>query len=90
MAMGINWYTVAWIGWIGYFAIVEGLAIHASTKARVNGKGTLDTLSEHVWLWFGIKGDVKDRNTAWGFARRMMLCGFMTWLSIHFILGGAL
>ncbi len=38
-------YTIAWLVWLAYFGVVEGMALF-------NSKGG-DTLSEHVWAWFG-------------------------------------
>lgn len=68
-------FTIGWIAWIVYFCILEFLAI----KNRKKG----DTLSEHVWVWFG----VRDKPNLWAWIRRVILILFMVWLSLHFILG---
>lgn len=39
-------YTMAWVLWLALFAVIEGMALVNSRKG--------DTLSEHVWAWFGI------------------------------------
>lgn len=72
-------FTLAWLVWLAYFAVVEGVALF-------NGKRTGDTLSEHVWAWFGVSRD-KPAN-GWARFRRFALGAFMAWLSIHFLTGG--
>lgn len=86
-------WTLAWAGWLAYFAVVEGVALHRSWRARKAGHADpRDTFSEHVWLWLGVNkrgtGIERDAN-AWARVRRVMLGGFMLWLSIHFLTGGA-
>lgn len=71
----MTWYTWAWIAWLVYFCVVEGIAI-------VDKKDG-DTLSEYVWAWFSIKG--KGKHWRW---RRIALLGFMAWLLVHFLTGG--
>jgi hypothetical protein len=74
-------YTVLWLIWGAYFAVVEGVALFNSK----NG----DTLSEHVWAWFGTeRGDMTRPVTAWTRFRRFLLLAFMAWLSVHFLSGG--
>jgi len=82
-----------WIGWLGYFAIVEGVALYLTGKAK--GAGTTDprgTLSEHLWAWFGVNpkgtGIAREVNW-WARVRRLILGGFLLWLSIHLLTGGA-
>jgi hypothetical protein len=74
-------YTVAWLGWIALFLGVEGTAL---VKGRAGG-----TLSEQVWKWFAVvprkDAAVPDTFTR---ARRIVLLGFMAWLSVHFLTGG--
>ena len=41
-----------------------------------------DTLSEHVWRWFQIKGGRTQQ------ARRAGLLLGMVWLTVHFLSGG--
>lgn len=79
-------FTVAWLAWLAYFVVVEGVALFNSKDG--------DTLSEHVWMWFGTvrskPGDpapTKDRS-GWTQARRFALVAFMAWLSVHFLSGG--
>lgn len=82
----MNLWTLAWAGWVIYFAIVEGLAL-------ANSKGG-DTASEHVWLFLGI-----DRSTVgtpnagrhpsgWTRLRRFAVLAFLAWLVAHFLTGG--
>ncbi len=82
-----------WIGWIAYFAVVEGVALYRSGRAKAAGASDpRDTLSEHVWFWFGIntKGVGVDRDVNWwARVRRLILGGFLLWLAIHFLAGGA-
>lgn len=79
--------------WFAYFAIVEGVALYQSGKAKGAGiDDPRDTLSEHIWVWFGInkKGIGVDRNVnAWARIRRLVLGGFLLWLAIHFLAGGS-
>ena len=72
----MDWFTAAWLGWGGYFAIVEA-------KALLNDK-TGDTLSEHIWRWFA----VKDSNAANAKVRRTGLLVGLAWLVTHFMTGG--
>lgn len=76
-------FTWLWVGWLVYFGVVEALAIARSYNGQ---KG--DTLSEHVWLWFGTSKDT-HANT-WAYVRRFVLIAFIAWLSVHFIGGGQL
>jgi hypothetical protein len=68
-------WTVVWLLWLGMFAVVEGAAL-------LNKKPG-DTLSEHVWDWFGIRGKPKGYQ-----ARRFVLLVFLAWLTTHFLTGG--
>ena len=80
MAVQMSIWTIAWIGWFAYFAIVEGMALFNSRPG--------DTLSEHVWAWFGTAGGPDKQPTGWTRARRFALLAFMCWLSVHFLTGG--
>jgi len=78
-------WTIAWIGWGVYFAVVEGMALFNSTPG--------DTLSEHVWAWLGYtitgQGPLDPRQpSGWTRARRFMLLAFLAWLVVHFLTGG--
>ena len=68
--------TPYWLGWIAAFLLLEGYALK-------NTKG--GTLSSHVWRWFSIK----ERSKGW-LLRRIALGGFVTWLAVHFMTGGAI
>lgn len=71
-------YTLPWIGWGLYFAIVETMAIVAHAPGG--------TLSAHVWAWFGVGYHPPRGTAAWWMAkiRQTLLAVFMAWLSIHF------
>lgn len=89
----MNGWTWAWVGWLAYFLAVEAAAVIASYRAHRAGRADpRDTLSEHVWFWFGVNsggtGVMRDSN-AWARVRRVVLVGFMAWLTIHFAAGGA-
>lgn len=75
-------FTALWVVWLGYFVVVEAVALINKTEG--------DTLSEHVWKWFGIGLNGKPRPpvTGWVRLRRFSLLAFMAWLSIHFLTGG--
>ncbi len=67
-------WTVAWIGWLLMFAVIEGVAIIRKEKG--------DTLSEHIWKWFRIR----DKPQQWTW-RRIALAGFLVWLLVHMVAG---
>ena len=76
-------YTVLWLLWLAYFLVVEGVALFNSRPG--------DTLSEHVWLWFGTewrKGQSPRERSGWTQLRRVLLAAFMVWLTVHFLTGG--
>ena len=76
-------YTLAWLAWLAYFLVVEGIALFNSKPG--------DTLSEHVWAWFGTewqKGHSPRERSGWTQLRRFALLAFMVWLSAHFLTGG--
>jgi hypothetical protein len=79
--MGV--YTLAWLAWFAYFLVIEGTALFNSRPG--------DTLSEHVWAWFGTtrRADAKPRKrSGWTQLRRFLLLTFMVWLTAHFLTGG--
>ena len=76
----MSWYTVAWILWILAFVVIEGIALADSRRN--------DTLSEHVWTWFSLKGE-KGSLRWWQAILRFGFMAFMAWLTIHFLTGGA-
>lgn len=72
-----------WLAWLGYFAVVEGMAL---ANARSG-----DTLSEHVWAWFGTgrgPGPTGRCASGWTRLRRFALLAFLAWLVAHFLTGG--
>ena len=78
-------YTIGWLAWLAWFLVEEGVAL-------VKG-GTGDTLSGHVWAWFGINrgdgGPPSPNPTGWLRLRRFGLLAFLAWLCLHFLTGGA-
>lgn len=68
----VSAYTWGWIAWLLAFAVLEGAAL----ARRKPG----DTLSEHVWAWFCIKGGGR-----FALARRVTLAAFLGWLAWHFL-----
>lgn len=70
-----------WLAWIAVFAVIEAVAL----RRRAPG----DTLSEHIWLWFGI-GEPGKRPTVTGWVRlrRFALLAGIAWLALHFLTGG--
>lgn len=84
LSFGLGNYTAAWIVWLLYFGVVEVTAVRNSRDG--------DTLSEHVWLWFGTQrrkpGEPARNVTGWVWLRRFALLAFVTWLALHFLTGG--
>lgn len=70
-------WTRAWYAWITAFFLIEGSAL-------VRGRPQ-DTLSDHVWRWFGIPQHAAPAEGVR--ARRLLLLGFLAWLSGHFLSG---
>ncbi|WJN62782.1 hypothetical protein [Streptomyces phage phiScoe2] len=71
-------WTWAWLAWIAAFLVIEGKALFNKTEG--------DTLSEHVWKWFGTSK--LEKPSGWVRLRRFTLLAFMAWLSVHFLTGG--
>jgi len=69
-----NGFTVAWLAILGAGAATEVIALRSDRKD--------DTLSEHVWRWFGVKQGRKAKT------RRAVLVMLMVWLTAHFVSGG--
>lgn len=82
-----------WIGLGAYFAAVEAVALYQSRQARRRGEqDPRDTLSEHLWYWFGVnrKGIGVDRGANWwARIRRVVLGAALLWLAVHLLTGGA-
>lgn len=73
--MNFDPYTLGWVAWVAFFAIEEGLAVFYS-------KRTEDTLSWHIWEWFGIN----DRDKGgWFKIRRIALLVGLAWLGTHLL-----
>jgi len=75
--------TIGWLAWLVYFLVLEGIALFNSKPG--------DSLSEHVWVWFGVNRDkngVMRKKTGWVQFRRFVLAAFMFWLGAHFLTGG--
>lgn len=68
-------YTWGWIGWGVYFLAFE-------IPALLN-KQEGDTLSEHIWAWFAVKGGGR-----FGKLRRIILAASLSVLFLHFLTGG--
>lgn len=78
-------WTWAWLAWLAAFGVIEG-------KALAN-KRDGDTLSEHVWKWFGTARKAADGSeagqpTGWVRLRRFGLLAGVCWLLAHFLSGG--
>ncbi|MEU9126595.1 hypothetical protein AB0D08_00505 [Kitasatospora sp. NPDC048540] len=71
-----------WVAWLAAFAAIEGKALFNKTEG--------DTLSEHVWKWFGTARDDRPQGqpNGWLRLRRFTLLAFLAWLSVHFLTGG--
>ena len=76
--MSKKWFTVAWIGWIVAFVVVEAVALFNKQKG--------DTLSEHVWKWFGVPDENSKVKKAFTFGR-FFLGAFLLWLAGHLTFG---
>lgn len=63
-------YTWAWLGWLGAFAVVEGVAL---------AKGSDGTLSDHTRTWFrtGTKTGRIVFAVSW--------IGFAAWFLVHIL-----
>ncbi len=77
-------FTWIWLLWIAAFLGIEGVALFNSKPG--------DTLSEHVWAWFGTQrrkpGEPERPRSGWTQLRRFTLLAFLAWLSAHFLTGG--
>ncbi|MGC5319297.1 hypothetical protein ACPXB5_11220 [Micromonospora arida] len=81
VALAFDAWWASWVVWFLYFAVVEGMALF---NARAG-----DTLSEHIWAWFGTaRGEWSRPVSGWTRLRRFVLLAFMAWLSVHFLTGG--
>lgn len=69
-------WTTSWLLWIALFFAIE-------IPAVLNKKDG-DTLSEHVWQWFAIKG-VNPQHAR---GRKFALLSLLAWMAAHFLTGG--
>ena len=72
-------WTWLWIIWLLAFIVIETITIIRKDRG--------DTLSEHVWKWFSLKGG-KDKLKPWQAGLRFAFLAFWAWLTIHFLTGG--
>ena len=70
-------YTALWLVWIAGFFAIEVPPVH--------NQHSVDTLSDHVWFWFGIPRRTPPPQKLR--ARRLGLLFLMAWLSTHFLTG---
>lgn len=75
----MDFWTIAWLVWLGIFVVLEGIAIA--------NDDTGDTLSEKVWQWFNLVGPKSKLSRPRALARFIFLA-FWAWLTIHFLSGG--
>jgi hypothetical protein len=89
----VSGWAWAWIGFGVYFAAVEGAALAQSYRARRAGAADpRDTLSEHLWFWFGVNRagtGIERGSNWWARVRRVILGGALLWLAVHLLTGGA-
>jgi hypothetical protein len=69
-----------WIGWGVAFLVIEAAALINKDRG--------DTLSEHVWSWFQLRGR-KDGKRPWQVLLRLGFVCFWVWLTFHFLSGGS-
>lgn len=70
-------YTALWLAWIAAFFAIE-------LPPVVNGH-SVDTLSDHVWFWFGVPQHKAPSGSLR--LRRLALLCFVAWLATHFLSG---
>jgi len=74
-------FTAAWVFILVWFLVWEGIAIVRKRRG--------DTLSEHVWTWFNLRGS-KDKLKPWQAVLRVAFIMFWAWLTLHFVFGGSI
>lgn len=78
----MSWDSLAWLVWIGYFLVVEGIALFNGRKRPG------DTLSEHVWAFLGYTDRVVGQPQGTARLRRFLTLAFLAWLCVHLLTGG--
>ncbi len=68
-----------WVAWLLVFVAIEAAALINKDRG--------DTLSEHVWAWFSLKGN-KGKLKWWQALLRFAFLAFWVWLTLHFLTGG--
>jgi hypothetical protein len=76
----VTGWTWLWLGWIAIFGIIEGIALTNSQHS--------DTLSEHLWSWFGYDREGRKSRKGWARLRRFLLLAFLIWLILHVVTSG--
>ena len=76
----MTFFSWLWVGWGVAFLVIEGVALVRKERG--------DTLSEHVWRWFQLRGR-KDGKKPWQIAVRFAFLAFWAWLTIHFLTAGS-
>lgn len=75
----MDWSTAGWVAWIAAFIVLEGAALARRRKGRED-----ETLSAHIWRWFGTRG---PRDSARTWAGRAILLAGGVWLTGHLAFG---
>lgn len=80
-----SWDDWAWLAGLAFLGALEVVTLVRSVRG--------DTLSEHVWMWLGVRLQRDPRwpdktpNAKTKLARIAVL-GFLAWLIVHFATGG--
>ena len=78
-------WTWGWLAWIAAFVVLEGFALANDRDTRTE----VDTLSQHIWGWFGIRRKgVYPAGVKFIKLRRLFLLLFVTWAVVHLLTGG--
>ncbi len=67
----LTWYAWAWLGFVVYFAVVEGIALHQDAKHRDRVKRTLSSNLRYVFATDSVTGVPLD--VPYGKLRRLAL-----------------
>lgn len=93
LAVGLGAWWAVWLIWGAVqFGVIEAYALILSRRARRAGLvDPRDTLSEHVWAWFGINVDgygIDHDVSGPARFRRVLLGAFVLWFAVHMTTGG--